>query len=162
MKIIEEQKELLTVDRSLSIGFIMSRDFRMVKGMPAKMNNRYKAMQVTIKNAYKKAKDPELRSIGFKPLKEDRYIYNILAKDKYNERCTYENLFEALVQLKDDMIAMDVKEIAIPKLAIGDDGLNWAKVKEVIELVFSDTDITLWVCCSPLDKDNPVEEKEEE
>ena len=52
------------------------------------------------------------------------------------------------------MRVMDVKKIAMPKIGIGDDGLNWAKVKETIELVFDSTDVEILVCTSILDKDN--------
>lgn len=157
MRIIEEQRDLFTVDKKLSLVYLIAKDFKMIKGLPAKMNHRYKAMQVTVKHAYKKAKDPDLRCIGFKPLVEERYIYNLIAKDKFNDKCNYDTLFEALVQLKDDMVAMDVKRVAMPRIGINDDGLNWGKVKEYIELAFEDTDIDIFVCCSPLDKDNPVE-----
>jgi hypothetical protein len=157
MIIKEETRDLFTVDKDVSLVFTIAKDFRMLKGMPAKMNNRYKAMQVTVKNGYKKAKDPELRCIGFKPLHEERYIYNLIVKNKFNDKCVYDDLFEALVQLKDDMAVMDVKRIAMPKLCIGDDGLNWGKVRETIELAFGDTDVEIVVCCSPLDKDNPVD-----
>jgi len=157
MLIKEESRDLFTVDRNVSLVFTIAKDFRMLKGMPVKMNNRYKAMQVTVKNAYKKAKDPDLRCIGFKPLVEERYIYNLIVKNKFNDKCNYDDLLEALIQLKDDMAAMDVKQIAMPKIGIGPDGLNWGKVKETIELAFGDTDVEIIVCCSPLDKDNPVE-----
>ena len=154
MKIIEEQRDLFTVNKNISLVYLIAKDFRMVKGLPAKMNNRYKAMQITVKSAYKKEKDPDLRCIGFKPKVEDRYIYNLIVKNKFNDRCNYDDLLEALIQLKDDMVAMDVKQIAMPKIGIGDDGLNWAKVRENIELAFSDTDVEIIVCCSPLDRDN--------
>lgn len=157
MIIKEETRDLFTVDKSISLVYTIGKDFRMLKGMPAKMNNRYKAMQVTVKNGYKKAKDPDLRCIGFKPLVEERYIYNLIVKNKFNDKCTYDDLFEALIQLKDDMAVMDVKRIAMPKIGIGDEGLNWEKVKETIELAFTDTDVEIIVCCSLLDKDNPVE-----
>ena len=58
------------------------------------------------------------------------------------------------------MRVMDVKKIAMPKIGIGDDGLNWAKVKETIELVFDSTDVEILVCTSILDKDNEYIEPE--
>lgn len=154
MVIIEERRDLFLVPKEYSLVYTVGRDFLIRKGMGAKMKNRYPTMISTVKRAYKKARDPEIRCIGFKPLKEDRYIYNLLVKDKLLQTTTYEDIFDALVQLKDDMRVMDVKKIAMPKIGIGDDGLNWEKVKETIDLVFESTDVEILVCTSILDKDN--------
>lgn len=160
MIIIEEQRDLFLVPKEYSLVYTVGRDFLVMKSMGAKMKNRYPTMISTVKRAYKKAKDPELRCIGFKPLKDERYIYNLIIKDKITQTTTYEDIFDALVQLKDDMNMMDVKKIAMPKIGIGQDGLNWAKVKETIELVFDSTDVEILVCTSLLDKDNEYIEPE--
>lgn len=156
----EEQRDLFLVPKEYSLVYTVGRDFLVMKSMGAKMKNRYPTMISTVKRAYKKAKDAEIRCIGFKPLKEERYIYHLIVKDKITQTTTYEDLFDALVQLKDDMASMDVKQIAMPKIGIGGDGLNWAKVKETIELVFDSTDVEILVCTSILDKDNEYIEPE--
>lgn len=156
----EKKQNILLVPNEYSLVYTVSRDFLAIKGLPAKLKNKYPTMISTVKRAYKKAKDPDIKCIGFKPLKDKRYIYNLIVKNKVTDQVTYEELFDALIQLKDDMAVMDVKKIAMPKLCIGNDGLNWAKVKETIELVFDTTDIEILVCCSVLDKDNPYVEEE--
>lgn len=154
--ILEERNmDLFVAPKDYSLVYTIAKDFVNRKGYAAKMNNRYKAMNITVKRAYKKAKDPGLRCIGFKPLNEKRFIYNLIIKDKCAYISNYEDLFEALIQLKDDMAAMDVTKIAMPKIGIGDDGLNWDQVKEVIELAFGDTNVEILVCCTAFDKDNP-------
>ena len=159
MKYKVEKREILLVPRDYSIVYTMSNDFFNKKGLAAKLSNRYKSMNLTIKRAYKKQNDPSIKCVGFQPKHEKRYIIHLLVKERYNSKSDYNTLFDALIQLKDDLLAMDVKKIAMPKIGIGSEGLNWSKVEELIKTVFEDTDIEILVCASDSDKDNPIEEE---
>lgn len=106
----EKKQNILLVPNEYSLVYTVSRDFLAIKGLPAKLKNKYPTMISTVKRAYKKAKDPDIKCIGFKPLKDNRYIYNLIVKNKVTDQVTYEELFDALIQLKDDMAVMDVKK----------------------------------------------------
>lgn len=162
MKYSVEKRDVLIVPKEYSIVYTLSKDFFNKKGLPAKIANRYKSMNTVIKRAYKKTNDPSIRCIGFQPKNENRYIINLLIKDKYNSKTTYDIMFDALIQLKDDLLAMDVLKIAMPKIGIGTEGLNWGKVEEMIKTVFEDTEVEILVCETGVEKDNPVEEEKNE
>ena len=72
-----------------------------------------------------------------------RYIYNLITKRKYSGKPTYQNLLNALMQMKIHALQNDVQEISMPKLACGRDNLNWIIVESMIKNEFSDTNITI-------------------
>ena len=46
-----------------------------------------------------------------------------------------------------------ITKVAIPRLGCGHEGMDWEKVKEIIEEVFEDTDVEILICS--LMKDEP-------
>ena len=161
MKYNVENRDILLVPKDYSIVYTISKDFFNKKGLAAKLSNRYKSMNLTIKRAYKKQKDNTIKCVGFQPMHEERYIIHLLVKDRYDSKSDYNTMFDALIQLKDDLLGMGVKKIAMPKIGIGSEGLNWGKVEELIQTVFDDTDIEILICATSLDRDNPVEDPED-
>jgi ATP-dependent DNA ligase I len=75
----------------------------------------------------------------------NRYIYNLVTKDKYNGFPTYETLRQSLVSMRNHALKNNVKEIAMPKLACGLDKLNWSAVRTLIKNVFFDDKIKITV-----------------
>jgi hypothetical protein len=73
-------------------------------------------------------------------------VFNLITKAKYWHKPTYESLMQCLVELKKQCIDTEVKYLAMPKIGCGLDRLQWGKVKEIIEQVFSDTEIEILVC----------------
>lgn len=157
-----EKRDVILVPKDYSIVYTLSKDFFNKRGLAAMLSNRYKTMNMTIKRAYKKQNDPSIKCIGFQPKNEKRYIIHLLVKEKYGSKSNYDDMLDALIQLKDDMMAMDVTKIAMPKIGIGSEGLNWSKMEELIKTVFEDTDVEILVCATDNDKDNPLEEKPED
>ena len=73
-------------------------------------------------------------------------IYNLVTKPTVADRPTYSNLSTVLKHLANTMKAMGFKRLAIPTIGCGIDGLDWGKVKQIIEEVFECTDIEILVC----------------
>jgi len=71
------------------------------------------------------------------------YIYNLITKEFYYQKPTYEALREALVSMRDHAVANEIVSIAIPHIGCGLDRLEWSKVREIIIDVFSDTKIAI-------------------
>ena len=63
MKYNVENRDILLVPKDYSIVYTMSKDFFNKKGLAAKLSNRYKSMNLTIKRAYKKQKDKVRRYV---------------------------------------------------------------------------------------------------
>jgi hypothetical protein len=72
-------------------------------------------------------------------------VFNLVTKEKYWQKPSYNNLRMALVSLKKQVIQNNIKKLGIPKIGCGLDGLVWSKVLFIIEEVFKDTDIEIEV-----------------
>lgn len=77
--------------------------------------------------------------------RENRHIYYLVTKFKYNLKPTYVDLESSLREMKDHMVKNNVKHLAMPKIGCGLDKLQWSKVAELIQKVFGDMDIMISV-----------------
>ena len=73
-------------------------------------------------------------------------VFNLVTKEKYWDKPTYQSLRQALQKMKDIVVKNDIKKIAMPKIGCGLDRLSWPKVREIVESIFADTDIDILVC----------------
>ena len=73
-------------------------------------------------------------------------IYYLITKPNYWHKPTYDSLKASLVTMRDDMTIRGLDHLAMPKIGCGLDGLDWPKVKQMIEEVFAGTNIYILVC----------------
>ena len=66
-------------------------------------------------------------------------VVNLVTKERYYQKPTYQSLQEALEKLADRCRADGVADLAMPLIACGLDGLEWDKVSAMIQDVFRDT-----------------------
>lgn len=78
--------------------------------------------------------------------RQDRFVYYLITKEHYYDKPTYQTLSQSLEAMRNNILLEDVKHLAMPKIGCGLDGLQWSKVKDLIEEVFRDVDveITVW------------------
>lgn len=72
-------------------------------------------------------------------------VINLITKERYWEKPTYETMREAL-NIARLRLPYDCKKIAMPVIGCGLDRLEWCKVSEIIKEVFANTDIEILVC----------------
>lgn len=65
-------------------------------------------------------------------------VVNLVTKERYYQKPTYQSLQEALEKLADRCRADGVADLAMPLIACGLDGLEWDKVSAMIQDVFRD------------------------
>jgi hypothetical protein len=75
-------------------------------------------------------------------------VYNLVTKNRYWQKPTYESLRVALEIMRDAEMpnADKSSKIAMPKIGCGLDRLQWPKVREIINDVFKNTDCEILVC----------------
>jgi hypothetical protein len=73
-------------------------------------------------------------------------VYNLITKEKYWHKPTYQSIEAALLVMKRHALDFDKKFIAMPKIGSGLDGLSWPRVREIVKEIFKDTDIEILVC----------------
>lgn len=72
-------------------------------------------------------------------------VANLVTKERYFHKPTYQSLREALEKLADRCGADGITRLAMPLIGCGLDGLEWEKVSALVREVFQDTgcDITV-------------------
>ena len=121
----------------------ISEDFVMGKGIAKTFKQLFpelKAKDRLIAN-YKREKYKRLHVVPC----QKALVANLITKRYYYNKPTYETLKESLAELKEYVDKNSIKRILMPKIGCGLDGLNWEKVKLIIEEIFTDTDIEILV-----------------
>ena len=76
---------------------------------------------------------------------QNKFIYNLVTKEKYYGKPTYESLEQSLVFMRNHAVENKVHKIAMPKIGCGLDLLNWDVVSDLIKKVFRETNIKIIV-----------------
>lgn len=73
-------------------------------------------------------------------------VLNLVTKQHYYNKPTYETLTQSLEALKQYVIDNNLKFIAMPAIGCGLDKLNWTRVSCIIQQLFKDVDVKIVVC----------------
>lgn len=78
--------------------------------------------------------------VGFPHRKENPYtvILNVCTKGKWKDPSTYDIINRCCISLRDYIIDHTITSIDIPALGCGNGGLEWEKVKSIMELHLHD------------------------
>lgn len=76
---------------------------------------------------------------------KDRFIYNLITKEKYFNKPTYQTMQSSLEAMKAHVENNCVQKLAIPRIGCGLDGLVWNKMRDQLGEVFNDVDIEITV-----------------
>ena len=142
MKFIEEQNDLFNYEGKAWLAHCISADFGMGKGIVVQFNEIYNLKNYMIKNFPKNNWMGKGYCI---PVKEYK-VFNLITKDKYFKKPTYQTLRDSLIHMKDYAVAHNIERIAACQLGCGLDGLDYSKVRKIITEVFANTDIEIIVC----------------
>eukprot|EP00064_Thunnus_orientalis_P003271 superscaffoldBa00000259_g3280 len=81
--------------------------------------------------------------------RDTRFVYYLITKKKASQKPTYESLRQSLEDMKSHCVKNTVTRISMPRIGCGLDRLRWDKVSEILEEVFSHTDISITVYSLP-------------
>lgn len=136
MEFKEIQKDIFTVDSKYVFAHCISGDYILGKGIAVEFEKRYNLKDRL--NRYGKNNHPDC--IFINP------VFNLVTKSKYWHKPTYESIRESLELMKEMIIDMGIKYLAMPTIGCVLDRLKWEKVKEIIKLVFYNVDIEILIC----------------
>lgn len=138
----------------------ISADFGMGAGIAVQFNKIFnmkerllKAYKGNVLNIWKKKQ-------GFIVGTKSVPVVNLVTKERYWHKPTYEHLRNALVELKAYCIEHDIKDLSMPLIGCGLDGLSWQMVEDMLQDIFTDTDITIRIYTyKPVCKEEPEKER---
>lgn len=139
MKYTEEHKDLFSVDfKQWTPAHCISLDCKMGAGIAVPMRKKFK-----LGGLYDVVEELKLKH----PIcVHHNGVYNLITKEKYWHKPTYQTIEGALVSMRDHATQNKIDHIVMPKIGSGLDGLSWPKVKELIQKVFENTNIEILVC----------------
>lgn len=147
----EERRDLFRVDKNHALVHCISSDFAMGAGIAVTFTRMGVKSQLECLyrkdfwegNGYCLFTAP-VQTIYDQSVK--RITFNLVTKQRYFHKPTYNTLKQALLDLKKQCIEKQIKHLAMPKIGCGLDKLAWSKVSAMIQEVFADTDFEILVC----------------
>ena len=142
MTIREENRDLLTAPQGYYLAHCITADFSLGAGVAKKIDEVYNMRNKLILD-YEDS-DSYACYVG-KVLLIDN-VFNLVLKKNPTKKAKYKKLRHTLENMKDEMEANLITKVAMPKIGCGHEGLEWSRVREIIEEVFDDTDIEILIC----------------
>lgn len=143
MLITEVQQDLFTVPQGYYLAHCISGDYALGAGIAKKFNEIYN-MRFKLHKNYPIPDGEKFDNVGRALLIDN--VFNLVTKNRYFEKPTYDTLRETLEDMKYQCDDLDINKLAMPRIAAGLDRLDWEQVKEIIDEVFEDTDIQVVIC----------------
>ena len=141
MRLVEEKRDLFDVSEDYYLAHCISADFALGAGIAKELNKRYN-MRTELNSIYGTSSIKD--NLG-KALLVGR-TFNLVTKERYWHKPTYASLRTTLVDMRMQVLSMQIKKLAMPLIGCGLDKLQWEKVKTLIEEIFSDDDLEIIVC----------------
>ena len=137
----EEKRDLFSLDyrNEFSLCHCVSSDLAMGKGIAVLFRNTFGGIEKL------RIQNPTVGGCCSLP-SERMKIYYLITKPKYWNKPTYESLRDSLQCMRDDLVRSGIRRLGMPRIGCGLDGLEWSKVKDIIESVFKGTEIDIVVC----------------
>ena len=145
MEFREEKRDLFSVPDDYYLAHCISADFAMGKGIAVEFNRRFD-MKNKLKAHYPDYLDQWQREKKRSGCILAGRVFNLITKERYFQKPTYETLRGALECMKALCVQKGVRRAAMPVIGCGLDRLAWEQVSAVIQDVFSDTGTEILVC----------------
>lgn len=119
----------------------ISRDYALGAGIAVEFDKRYDMRNRLLKLAEEKPETLDEKCI------EVENVFNLITKEKYWEKPSYNSLEESLLEMKEKISKnKNIKKLVMPKIGCGLDRLSWDKVEPMVQEIFKDLDIEIVVC----------------
>merc|ERR1719461_1358027 len=130
--------DLFTSPQSASLCHCVSRCLGMGKGIAVLFKRKFGGVDTLRKQ------NVQVGGVGVL-LRQNRYVYYLITKERYFHKPTYDTLTASLETMRNHAVVNEVKHIAMPKIGCGLDRLQWNRVESIIKRVFKETNIKVSV-----------------
>ncbi len=146
MKYREIKGNLFDMSKEYSLAHCISLDCALGAGIAKEFQNRYPNMVNKLRAHISQNRINTIPIVLSYKIGPNRYIFNLVTKEKYWQKPTYDTLGPTLVQMKNYCIYNNIDKIAMPLIGCGLDRLKWNRVSQMIKDIFNDTDIEIVIC----------------
>ncbi|XP_062534331.1 ADP-ribose glycohydrolase OARD1-like isoform X1 [Armigeres subalbatus] len=135
----EIEGDLFAVPKDHSLAHCVAADLKMGGGIAVKFKQVFKQVD--------ELKAQKVGVGGVAVLKDgERFVYYLVTKRGSMDKPTYGDLTNSLDAMRKHMVANGAKKLAIPRIGCGIDGLEWSKVKGILNSTFEqDKDVEVVV-----------------
>lgn len=137
----EITQDLFQSNSNSYLAHCISADFALGAGIAKQF--KYRGVQDYLKKNYNHVWQNKGYAL-FSPIDGFIGVYNLVTKNRYFEKPTYETLQNALLDMK--MRLPNDCNLNMPCIGAGLDRLDWNKVSQIIQNTFADTDINITIC----------------
>jgi hypothetical protein len=130
--------DVFSVADDYFLAHAISRDYKMGAGIAVDFNKKF---ELRYQLSRENIKFPDCILVG--------RVFNLVDKEKYWQKPTYDSLENSLSLMKKIIIEKKIAKVAMPKIGCGLDKLAWKHVRRLIEKVFRDTEVQIDVFSSP-------------
>lgn len=142
---IEESRDLFSVSEEYFLCHCISADFALGRGIAVELNKRFN-MRDILKTRYPHYLiDWKLGGYSGDCILEGR-VLNLVTKERYFNKPTMHSMASALKTMRYICEEEGISKIAMPRIGCGLDKLPYDEVSNLIQEIFSDTDIEILVC----------------
>ena len=120
---------LFSAPSNVSLAHCVSRDMKMGAGIAAQFKNTFGNVDLLL------SQEKKVGEVAYMTF-PDRNVFNLITKELYFHKPTYDNLRIALTNLRLLCEQLDVTKLAMPKIGCGLDKLQWIMVENIIKSVF--------------------------
>nr|AWI67056.1 Macro domain [Anaeromyces contortus] len=139
---------LFDIGNEYYLAHCISCDFALGKGIAKEFRNR--GVAKALNHDYQKSLWEGKGYCFYTPLNDFKGVFNLVTKQKYWMKPTYETLTQSLENMKrhilDHSDGSEVVKLAMPLIGCDLDRLTWSKVKEIINDVFAELNIDITIC----------------
>jgi O-acetyl-ADP-ribose deacetylase (regulator of RNase III) len=139
----EIKKDLFDVPSKYYLAHCINGSYNLGAGIAKTFRDRL-FMQSKLRSMYTIEEGGQAKYIGKALLVGN--VFNLVTKAFHYSKPTYESLYSALKDMRDQCEHHGIKYLAMPKIGCGLDRLDWDKVSAMVKEVFSDLDIDILVC----------------
>lgn len=137
MEFKEIKGDLFGIKGQIHLAHCISSDARLGAGIAVLFEKHFGLRESLLRLPLSERRHPTCIRIG--------EVFNLITKEFYYHKPTYETVQEALILMRDQMVEQGIHQVAMPRIASGLDRLAWEQVKRIIVEVFKNTDIKILV-----------------
>ena len=139
----EIQLDLFSVPQGYYLAHCISGDYALGAGIAKQFDKVYN-MRFKLHRDYAIPDGEKYANVGRALLVDN--VFNLVTKARCFHKPTYDDLYDTLINMKEQMEDFGITKLAMPLIGCGLDKLEWNRVKDVIEDVFDDTDVEILIC----------------